>query len=133
MIVGDEPEVVGAVDLSWSRPLLRGNESDGLSERQLFERAAFLEEYFLIRLLEDGLNIEPRLELAGPSTSPALVPKSRAPISASILLSSKPVKSGEGTSTFVAIKNQQQKFKLQTNFDCDNGRDSVALVPLVTE
>src|SRR3954462_11087616 len=129
MILRDEAEVVGTTDLAWSRPLLRVKEADGLSEQWSFETTAFLEEYFLICLLEEGLNIEPRLELAGPSTSSALVLESGAPVDASMPLSSKQIKSEEGTSVLVDTKSQQQKFRLQSNFGCEDGRENVAPVP----
>src|SRR4051812_44818161 len=100
--------------------LRRGNEADGLGERWSFKMAAFLDGYFLLHLLEEGLNIEPRFEPVGSSTSQALVSESGASVDASIPLSPKPVKNIEGTSILVAVKNQQQKFRLQNNFGCED-------------
>lgn len=82
---------------------------------------------------EEGPIDGPELELVGALALFVSAPTSGASTGKATLPSSKQVKSGAGTLELKAVKNQQQKFKVQYNFGCKDGSTKEAPEPLANE
>src|SRR4051812_3581145 len=98
--------------------LLCGGGVGGLGERWCFETILFRTGYLPrgTPVREDEvLTTGFRLKSVGTFPLLASAPTPDISIGAPVPLSPKPVKNREGTSTFVVVMNQQQKFRLQNN------------------